>query len=422
MSSIFFNQPVVTTVTANSLPTSQLITVTDTTAQSFHTNPTYATENFSAIPHQPFKGTLNWANFTPPPSSFQQGMNPFASNNPFHSNFHNIDDSANSETNSRSEHHLLSKTPPPSFGMTANNRNPEQYNQNAYENVGTLQRTKSMPNLQEQMHDYENLEQISLNNNNMPGVVKYKSDTDSPQSQMQQPVATGRIENIMKQYQFQRIAQTSSPNNHLPMNTGTYVDSTPHQLYDSPPSRDHNNTSNYHSPPFSNQSSVNTLSGIMLPPAYMAPTTNNDYVNFLPNSSTVVPNNHPNSSISTFSSNNSGPMVVNSRLPISNIGQQQYNNSINMTTNSDSVINLNPDNSNRLHTNHHQPQQLPSLSSNAIYSVPTFGSGPTTSADNPPPLPYPRQPFAGPFSPAEPARPPKRPASAKLDVSVFKII
>ena len=413
LSSIFYNQPVVTTAT-DTLPTSQLITVADTTTSNIPVNLTYvAPESFNSIPHQPFKGTLNWSNFTSPPSTLQHEINPFVTNNPFQPNFQSID----SETvESTGQHHLLSKTPPPSFGyrdLASGNQNPNESYENSYENLGTLTRTKSMPNLPDQMPDYENVEQISLNSDN--SVVRYKSETNSPQSQNQQHVGTGRIENIMKQYQFQRIGQQPpSTSNHSQINTGTYIDSTPHALYDVPPSRDNCNTSTYQNQTFPNQNSVNTLSGVMIqPPAYMPPLTNIDYANYIPNSSTIIPNSHSNSAINTFSSNESGPLVVNSRISTPNVGQP-YNINMNQD-NPDSVININPNNiNNRLQYSNHQPQQLPPLSANPVYSVPSFGS---SVSDNAPPLPYPRQPYAGSMPSQEPIRPPKRPSSAKLDVS-----
>ena len=413
--SSIFSKPIVTNVDDTCLPTSQLISVTENATPGIQGNAIYSNGNFTAIPQQPHEGTLNWADFASPPS------NPFTTNNPFHPNFRSIDDS-----NAASEPHLSSKTPPPNFGYReiSTHQNQEQLEENIYANInmGSLHKTKSLPNLADSMHDYENTEQITLNNNHMPGVVKYQSDSDSPQSHMiQQPVATGRLENIMKQYQFQRIPQTSSSNTQLPMNNrpSSYIDSSVHHLYDAPPSRD-----DYNQGSFPIHSTSNTLSGVMIPPVYMPPQLgpNNDYVNIVPNPSGMISNNIPNSSFDNYSSSGleSGPRVVNSRLPTSNTGP--YIGSSDNTTNS--VINLNPDTRQQYPTSQHYQQ---THASNMVYSVPTFVSGPVvpTSGANEslPPLPYPRQPFPGQLPSEEPPRPPKRPASAKkLDVRIFSLL
>jgi len=382
LSSAFFKEPV-TVPSMNTVNkdhgTAHIISV-DNAVGSYSENQTYGTENFTDIPSQPSKGTLNWRDFGS--HSAQNAANPFVHVNPFHEHFHSVGDSHEPSINQQN-YHLLSKTPPPSTEMNASIYCTDNDEADNYEYIAPLQRAKSLPNLQEQI----NVDNVN-NDINKP----MNSLTNSPEQQSQQhaPVATDRIENIMKQFQFQRMTQTSSSNQPpSPQTSMTMTNANSHNLYDMPPSIEANNSVNYVPPysPLANTQTSQHSSINSYQPAY-------------------------SSSISqTYPSNqdfNTGPIVVQSR-------PTQPNGSFNLNTQHENVISLNP-----------TPRQPFPTSSNAlppinntgrIYSVPSFGS---TSMPIPQSFNLTQQPIDTMIqSNSPPVLPPRRPSSTKLDVSIF---
>ena len=337
-----FSQPLPQPLTTmNELPTENIIAITDTVTSTY-VSPSYPVDHFASIPQHTSKGTLNWTDFSSPPSNLNQNMNPFASTNPFHANFQSLD-SARNDTPSQ----ISSKTPPPSLhyvdGGPANSDNTTPENQG----LTNLQRTKSLPNLEQ------------ANQSESTCTSPYKTEMDTA------PVATDRIENIMKQFNFQRMPLTSSPNSQIPQENSIV-----------------NNSNNFYNPTLSTDSGV---AQNLFPTSFNQAMPTSSTNSFTPQPSNVMSNqqdymNYPSSvgnvlmshQMTDASDYNSGPMMVQSRVPLHKSGTSLNSN----TFTSDSVISLSSNTGDTVPPSY--PGQLPQLTNgpamNRVYAVPTFGN------------------------------------------------
>lgn len=373
----------------------------------------YTNEGFDCIPHQPSKGTLTWTHFGP--NGSQQVINPFNPLNPFQANFHSPEGKENSYGHQQQATMSHSKTPPPSVGhrhMMGTSSDGMLDTECDYENTVSLPRTKSLPNLQEQNNEFENTENVSFlkTSDELGFGVKFMNSQEKStlsQQQQQQPiqqaVPTDRIENIMKQFQFQRMGAVSSSSSQIPL-SNSHVTSLQNTT-----SLDDTVINDY----ASHTSSTNPF-GAAMPtyvPPYMISTSNS--ANIMNYQQQPLDQTRTSYLASQNDYSGGGPMLIQSRLAISS------QNSANID--SDSVINLNSVSSESSMT---RPSSniFPPISNlkntQRVYTVPTFGSSQlsiNTSSIIPPPVPYPRQSTEKKISfPSETISPPKRPTSAKL--------
>eukprot|EP00111_Clytia_hemisphaerica_P024419 TCONS_00072032-protein len=351
-----FNQPLPQPVTTvNELPTENIIAITDIETSTF-VSPSYLVDHFASIPHHTSKGTLNWTGFSSPPSTLNQNMNPFASNNPFQANFQSLDSSQN-DTPSQ----MSSKTPPPSLhyvdGVRANIENTNLENQG----MTNLQRAKSLPNLDQA---------------NQPGPT-FESPSPYTMEMENAPVATDRIENIMKQFNFQRMPQTSSPNSQVPKENSIVNDTTSNTFYSTNLSTDSAVQQNLFPTSYNQAIAMPTSSAnsLISQPA----NTQQDYMNYQHQVSLgSVQTNHQMTPDAT-DYNAGGPLMVHSRIPLHNSGTNLNAN----TVTSDSIINLSSNTGNPIPSSYSgHPPSTNVGAVNRVYAVPTFGNAISNSPTN----------------------------------------
>ena len=235
-----------TVLTVADTSTAEIIDVSDTplqASQNFYMNST-----FGSVPiDQTLQNSMN------PPSTWTSFE--ASANNNYYQNNENMDSSSyNIQHNTQFKanlQNLSSKTPPPgNTSHTHNINNPQTFSHcyddlDSFQNVAnvSLPRTKSLPNLQEDVDS----EYVNLTKSGPTSIeARYSKSQENPfqqhHHQQQQQYPTERLENIMKQYQFQRIPASQS-NTAMTNNTNAFCYSNP--VYEQlPTSLIHNMTTN----------------------------------------------------------------------------------------------------------------------------------------------------------------------------------
>lgn len=289
LSSLFFKSP--TTETPTTIPdpmTSNIINITDTPLQ--YNQNIFMNSSFGAVPQQPSSNTYSWTHFDTNGNTQPQLQNVVASPS--------VNDGTQViDNNTEFKNHLgnlLSKTPPPNAGYRSvnNEENSHSFDSGThsssreYENVPSLQRTKSLPNLQETV-DIASNDAVTFNRSGPSSLeAKYANSKDDQHQQY----PTERIESIMKQYTFQRMSNSSvsSPSTQQSSNSQTNDSSTNQNQYVNPI---------YAQVPFHTTSSYPLASGNFN-------TSSNQYMNYQPPNITTTANS-ANSIVMSSSNQNS---------------------------------------------------------------------------------------------------------------------